>query len=206
MQLRYPFLFEVPNEEYAVFLAGDTPRATNLGRLSYNRYMKKYLAYIISAVVVVALAAYFILSQSDTGPVAVTTPEPTPDTTGQGTPTSSNSGGETVPPPPTTTPPVTKPPQAAYKDGVYTGIVANAIFGKLQIVATIENGKLVKTTWPIYPSDGGHTLEVSNSSLPELNREAIVAQSAKVDTVSGATQTSDAYRESLASALAQAKM
>ena len=41
--------------------------------------------------------------------------------------------------------------------------------------------------------------------MPKLKAEAVQAQSSKVDIVSGATQTSEAFRETLAYALAQAK-
>jgi len=40
--------------------------------------------------------------------------------------------------------------------------------------------------------------------MPKLIQEAITAQSANVATVSGATLTSNAFKQSLASALAQA--
>lgn len=93
----------------------------------------------------------------------------------------------------------------AFKDGTYTGSVADAIFGALQVKITVQGGALTDITFPQYPNDSGHTREVSNSSLPILRQEAISAQSANVHVVSGATQTSDAFKESLASALSQAK-
>jgi uncharacterized protein with FMN-binding domain len=64
---------------------------------------------------------------------------------------------------------------------------------------------ITDVSWPVYPNDPGHTTEVSASSLPALKQEAIAAQSANVDIVSGATQTAEAFQQSLAAALAQAK-
>jgi len=92
-----------------------------------------------------------------------------------------------------------------YKDGTYTGSVADAVYGKLQVVATISSGMITDVTWPVYPNSGGHTIQVSASALPELKQEAIVSQSANVSVVSGATQDSEAFQQSLAAALAQAQ-
>jgi uncharacterized protein with FMN-binding domain len=55
-----------------------------------------------------------------------------------------------------------------------------------------------------YPDAPGHSSQVSETSLPILKQEVIAAQSANVDTVSGATQTSEAFNQSLSSALSQA--
>jgi uncharacterized protein with FMN-binding domain len=91
-----------------------------------------------------------------------------------------------------------------YKDGIYTGSVADAIYGKLQLVVTVSGGKITNVTWPIYPNTPGHSSQVSATALPKLEQEAIVSQSANVNVVSGATQDSTAFQQSLASALAQA--
>jgi uncharacterized protein with FMN-binding domain len=92
-----------------------------------------------------------------------------------------------------------------YKDGTYTGSVADAVYGQLQVVATISGGMITNITWPVYPNNPGHTSQVSATALPALEQEAIAAQSANVNIVSGATQDSEAFQQSLAAALAQAK-
>jgi uncharacterized protein with FMN-binding domain len=161
--------------------------------------MKKY---IIAGVLVVAFVAYLIFANRNSTPATATpssgVPTTTPNTVG---PTSL----------PTTTPPSGNPPSNSpsasagqYKDGTYTGIVADAFYGKLQVIATIQGGKVTDITFPQAPS-GGHSGEVSNQALPVLKQEAIAAQSASVNIVSGATQTSEAFNQSLASALAQAR-
>jgi uncharacterized protein with FMN-binding domain len=109
---------------------------------------------------------------------------------------------------PTTTPPSGNPPTTGstgqYKNGTYTGNVADAFYGNLQAAVTISGGAITDITFPQAPS-GGHSGEVSAVALPELRQEAIAAQSANVNIVSGATQDSQAFQQSLASALAQAK-
>ena len=96
------------------------------------------------------------------------------------------------------------PVPVGYKDGTYTGDVANSIYGPVQVAIAIAGGKIVTVDVPVYPNTPGHTTEVSNESIPVLKQEAIAVQSAKVDIVSGATQTVEAFQESLASALSQA--
>ncbi len=161
--------------------------------------MKKY---IVAGVLVLAFVAYLIFANRNTTPITpapMVGPTTTPNVVG---PTSL----------PTTTlpagnPPSGNPPSAAagqYKNGSYTGVVADAFYGKLQAIAIIQNGALTNITFPQYPTHG-HSGQISNQSLPVLKQEAITAQSANVNVVSGATQTSDAFNQSLASALAQAK-
>jgi len=159
--------------------------------------MKKY---IIAGVLVVAFVAYLIFANRNQTPAAITpgTPTTTPNTAG---PTSL----------PTTTPPSGNPPSGnpsastgQYKDGTYTGAVADAFYGNLQATVTIQGGAITDVTFPQAPSNG-HSGQVSAQALPLLRQEAIAAQSANVNIVSGATQTSDAFNQSLASALTQAK-
>ena len=48
-------------------------------------------------------------------------------------------------------------------------------------------------------------MRINQQAMPVLKQEAIQAQSAQVDGVSGATDTSDAFVQSLTSALTQAQ-
>jgi len=52
-----------------------------------------------------------------------------------------------------------------------------------------------------YPSGNGHNTAINTYALPELRQEVLDAQSARIDTVTGATVTSDGYRASLQAAL-----
>ena len=109
-------------------------------------------------------------------------------------------------PPPVVTKPAPAPKAAIYKDGTFTGKVADAYFGNLQVRAVISRGKLSDVKFLEYPNDQPQTLEISNRSMPKLKSEAISSQSAKVDIISGATQTCEAFNESLADALLQASV
>ena len=87
--------------------------------------------------------------------------------------------------------------------GVLTvnGTSAGTRYGPVQVRVTIRSHRLVAVTALVYPSSGGRDQEISAFALPQLEQEAIAAQSAQIDTVSGATFTSDGYRRSLQSAL-----
>jgi uncharacterized protein with FMN-binding domain len=154
--------------------------------------MKKY---ILPVIVVVAFGVYVLLSSQKS--MQVTTLPVAPTETNTGTSASANPATNTGSGSGSTT--------GQYKDGSYTGSAASAYFGNLQVVAVISGGKIVDVQFPVYPNDNGHTQEISSTDLPILKQEAIQAQSANVDIVSGATQTSQAFQQSLASALAMAK-
>ncbi|KOU74451.1 FMN-binding protein [Streptomyces sp. MMG1533] len=74
-------------------------------------------------------------------------------------------------------------------------------WGPVQVRVTLENGRLTDVTAVVYPADNPRDQEINSYALPRLRSEALTAQSADIDTVSGATYTSDGYRQSLQSAL-----
>jgi uncharacterized protein with FMN-binding domain len=92
-----------------------------------------------------------------------------------------------------------------YTDGTYTGTAANAYYGNIQVAATISGGKLTNVTFLQYPNDRSTSRFINQQAMPQLKAEAIQAQSANVDGVSGASDSSGAFKESLASALSQAQ-
>lgn len=92
-----------------------------------------------------------------------------------------------------------------YKNGVYISSVTDAIYGPLQIEVTISDGKISGVKFLKYPNDRDRSIQINTQAMPYLKQEAIAAQIAKVDIVSGATQTSLAFREAMTSVLLQAK-
>lgn len=92
-----------------------------------------------------------------------------------------------------------------YADGKYIGNSADAYYGNVQVKAVISGGQITDVIFLDYPQDMMHSVLINSYAMPILKSEAIKSQNAQVDTVSGATETSGAFRESLASALAQAK-
>ena len=94
--------------------------------------------------------------------------------------------------------------QGLYTDGTYTGDSVFAYNDSLQVKVIILNGKINDIQFVHYPNRG-RSANISSFALPALKQEAIQAQSAKINAVSGASYTSPALIQSLASALAQAK-
>ncbi len=99
----------------------------------------------------------------------------------------------------------TNTPQGTYRDGQYTGNVADAYYGSVQVKAVIQGGKLTDIQWLDYPQDRRTSQMINAQATPWLKQEAIQVQSAQVDLISGATLTSNAFVQSLQSALSQAQ-
>jgi uncharacterized protein with FMN-binding domain len=143
----------------------------------------------IASLAVVLVFGFYVAFQrglfQSTSKVVVETPTPVTPTTPESTPA-----------------PVST---AQYRDGVYTGSVADAFYGPLQVKTTINGGKITDVQFLQYPNDRDTSREINGQAMPLLKSEAIKAQSANVDVISGATQTSRAFLETMGVALAQAK-
>ncbi len=92
-----------------------------------------------------------------------------------------------------------------YKNGTYTGDVVDAFYGNIQVQVTIQAGKIGDVQFLQYPNDRMTSRMINMQAMPILKSEVIRAQTAQVDIVSGATDSSQAFIQSLGSALAQAK-
>ena len=116
--------------------------------------------------------------------------------------------------PPTAVPPTNVPPSptpnapllgSQYRDGTYTGTQVDAIYGLVQVQTTIQNGKIVNVQFLEYPNDRRTSVRINSFAVPYLQQEAVQAQSANVDLITGATLTSEAFQMSLQAALNKAK-
>ncbi|MEP7358467.1 MAG: FMN-binding protein, partial [Anaerolineales bacterium] len=118
-----------------------------------------------------------------------------------GTPPPTEAGQPTASALPTATPAA----NGLYRDGEYTGRVTDAYWGEVQVKVIIQNGSLSDVQFLDYPHDRRTSVRINNIAVPYLRTEAIQAQSARVHIISGATLTSEAFIESLGSALTAAK-
>jgi uncharacterized protein with FMN-binding domain len=138
---------------------------------------------------------------STTAPTSTVTPSPTPMPTGSTpvTPTQTSV--------PTPTPTATPTPTSAsgYKNGTFTGSAADAIYGSIQVQAVIKGGRITDVKFLQAPNTEPNSVYINQQADPMLTQEAISAQSANVDIVSGATDSSQAFQQSLQSALNQAQ-
>jgi uncharacterized protein with FMN-binding domain len=88
----------------------------------------------------------------------------------------------------------------------YTGDAVDTRWGPVQVQITVTGGKVTAAQAVQYPNGNGRDAEINSYALPVLSQEAVQKQSAQIDTVSGATVTSDGYVQSLQSALDQAHL
>lgn len=142
-------------------------------------------------------------------PVVPTPVIPTPTTTTKPTTTPKPAITPTPTATPTPAPTPTPPPVAntgKYKNGSYTGPSVDAYYGSVQVKVVISGGEITDVQFLDYPQDRSTSKRINGRAMPYLISEAISIQDSKVDTVSGASFTSAAFKKSLASALSQAKV
>jgi len=82
-----------------------------------------------------------------------------------------------------------------------TGHVANTVYGPVQVQLIVRHSKIIKVAVLQQPTTTIHDIQIGQFAFPELISETLKAQSAKIDTVSGASYTSQGYIQSLQSAL-----
>lgn len=151
-------------------------------------------AAFVTAIGVGLLVAY----KPNPGRLATTTsPSPPPSTA----PPAGNGATSTPAPSAAATPaPATVP------GGSFTGSDISTPYGDVQVKAVVSGGRLTKVQALQLPNDRSRSVEISQYAEPILRQEAIQAQSANIDAVSGATYTSEAYSQSLANALQKAHL
>ena len=83
----------------------------------------------------------------------------------------------------------------------YAGSTAQTRWGPVQVTITVDGGKITGVAVPTYPNGNRRDQEINAGALPILRQETLDKQSADIDAVSGATVTSDGYKQSLQAAL-----
>lgn len=77
-------------------------------------------------------------------------------------------------------------------------------YGTVQVQVTLQGNQITGVTALQMPFDHQRSAEISQQAEPILRQEALQAQSAQIDLLSGATYTSESYAQSLQSALDKA--
>lgn len=90
---------------------------------------------------------------------------------------------------------------AAKAGGTYAGDVVQTRFGPVQVQITVSGGTISDVAALQLTNEDGRSVQISNYAAPLLRSEVLQAQSANVQTISGATITSSAYLTSLQAAL-----
>lgn len=114
--------------------------------------------------------------------------------------------------PPTTAPPSTAPSTTAARATPTSGAGARTAaasathqYGKVTVSVTVSGGRLTALL-ASGPTDNPMSKSINDGALPKLRQEALNAQNANIAAVSGATLTSNAFKQSLQAALNNAGM
>jgi len=134
-------------------------------------------------------------------PVPTATPKPTrAPVRVVATPAPTRAPVRTAPPPRRTPSPTPAPART------FTGAPAAACnYGDVVVQITVQGSRISDAQAPTYPTDRRQSQQINQGAIPQLDQETVQAQSSNIDTVSGATCTSDGYRTSLQSAIDQWK-
>jgi uncharacterized protein with FMN-binding domain len=93
------------------------------------------------------------------------------------------------------------PPAASSGNGTYDGGAADTPYGPVQVRITLSGGRITSAEAVQVPNESRRDVEINDAAVPQLVQETLQAQSAQIDTVSGATYTSEGYIQSLQSAI-----
>ncbi len=201
-------------------------------RKRQNRFVRAIKKFFLSAFVVVTFTAYALenrppsaasLAQATGGVMPTPTTLPaanaarptaaapssagaaavTPAATAARASSAAPAAAPTATPAPTST--ATPAVRSGYRDGTYNGPVVDVNWGYVQVQATIQSGRVSNVQFLQYPSDRRTSVRINSIADPMLDQEAIQAQSANVNIITGATLTSEGFQLSLQDALNQAK-
>jgi uncharacterized protein with FMN-binding domain len=152
------------------------------------------LRRVIFAIVTTASALVFLLSfKTHSTPVAATSPPSASASNAPGATTSKAASGSS-----------SSAGGASSAATTVTGAEAQTSYGPIQVKVTVKNGKVTAAEAIEYPNNDPRDAQINAYAIPALNSEAVSASSARIDTISGATYTSQGYMSSLQSALDKA--
>jgi uncharacterized protein with FMN-binding domain len=163
---------------------------------------------VILAIVGTAAALVFLLSFKTHSTSALSAPAPPAASAAPGSRSSaavSSPAAASGASSPSSTPSASSPSSASSKAKTVTGSAVDTMYGPVQVQVTVRNGKVTAAQATEYPSQDPRDAQINSYAIPVLNSEAVAASSAQIDTVSGATYTSEGYISSLQSALDKAQ-
>jgi uncharacterized protein with FMN-binding domain len=150
--------------------------------------MRRALTALLATVVVTIMLVNFKAQ-----PALTITGSPAPRPAATAPKSSGKSTGATQ----SSTKPSTKPQ-------TFVGPAVSNQYGTVQVAVTVSGSQIKDVRALQLPSGDGRTNEISAQVGPLLQQEVMNAQSGQIDTISGASYTSDSYRQSLQAALDKA--
>jgi uncharacterized protein with FMN-binding domain len=152
--------------------------------------MRRVVTVFLSTITMLVLLFSYHTS-TNSGAVATSPFVQQPASSGSGSQSRSSNGGSSA---------------ARSSTATYTGEVADTRWGPVQVEITVQGGKITASRAVQYPQNNDRDVMINNFALPILDQEVVQQQSASIDTISGATVTSDGYLQSLQSAIDQAHL
>lgn len=89
-------------------------------------------------------------------------------------------------------------------DGTYTGSRVYVYYGYVRVQVVVQNGQISNVKVLEHPNDNGTSRYINSIAMPYLVQEAVQAQSAQINLISGATLSSEGFVKSLNTALSKA--
>jgi uncharacterized protein with FMN-binding domain len=155
-----------------------------------------------TALTVVGMWLVLSFKSSPTSRVTSAANAATPTTSAPASPADTASQPPAGPPPPGSGPSTTQP--AATGTRTVNGDVVSNRYGDVQVAVVLNGSQIVDVKALQMPYDRARSQDISSQAAPLLHDEVLQAQSAQIDTIGGATYTSDGYAQSLQSALDKA--
>jgi uncharacterized protein with FMN-binding domain len=112
-----------------------------------------------------------------------------------GTPSPSAAGSA-----PAATPPA-RPGRAPGRARTVAGSVVGYGYGQLSVTVTVRGNQIVAVSVPVLHTIDQYSQQLAEQVIPTLRSEVLAAHNARIHGVSGATYTSEAYAQSIQSAL-----
>jgi len=166
---------------------------------------RRWRGTILFTVIVVVMGATIGLKlcglgQKPTSVAAV----PTATSSGATTTGEGSEDENSTTPPATATPTPSSPSPSASPSASTKVVTGNAVetgYGPIQLQVTFSGTTIQAIQALQTPNEGGRSVSINQQAVPMLTQEALASQSAHIDTVSGATYTSEGYMQSLQSAI-----
>ncbi len=163
--------------------------------------MRRITLWVLST-----LSALVLLFSYHTSTTATASPSVVAESLANGAGSSGSAGAAADPGTSTDSGATGSTPSTSSSDGTYTGDAVMTRYGAVQVQIAVKGGKVVDAGVTQVPWSDRRDQEINSRAVPVLNGEAVDAQSAQIDMVSGATYTSEGYAQSLQSALDQANL
>ncbi|WP_372670429.1 FMN-binding protein [Amycolatopsis kentuckyensis] len=145
-------------------------------------------------VVALSVAGFIAVWRFEPGPVhnTASVAQAPPSTSAPSTSAAPPASTSTSPADPTTS----STPDSANATVTTQGTAESSRYGTVQVQVTFTGSRMVAVTLLQAPDDGR-----ALTALPRLQEEAMKAQNADIDTITGATETSESYKTSLQAAI-----